>query len=307
VSAIDIVRRAHQTSLLGALDGEAPYQDLGGVNRAPYDLNAPGNIAEVKDVLRALGAKASSEGADETRYQAIRDDAGGLPTWDPASADELVLTLGRYRDVQWLSATGIEEPWWVQTPVGPQPTATGLEMLAGAAGYVLGQPMMPGYLAWRGGYLTPPSRVSGPSATDPVIPVSYYGPDFIYTPPGAPEPHASGIASVEAGLLADWSSAAAGTNAAERVALAASMVARRALREALIRAAIAVMPPREGSTSVEHVDEQACAKASGTWDAATGTCTVPGGTSKSSFWLWLIGMNVGMAGVYWLTRKRRVR
>jgi hypothetical protein len=290
---LKLIRAAHSASFLGI--GEHPYVDLGTDNKPPYALDAPGAIAEVKAVMRALAQKL---GVVETRWKSIRDDSDGIPTWDPASADELVLMLGRIRGIQWLSVAGIEEPWWVETPVGPSPTATGLELLAGASAYTLGgTPGMPAYLAWRGGWLAPPSRVSGPSASDVVVPASYYGP-FLYTPPNAPEPHASLIAGAEAALRADWAEAASTSDEQALAAIAGNMAIHRATRDAIIQAALQLIPPRQGATTVEHVDADACARAGGAYDAASGRCAVP-----SRSWLWLFAIPVGVGAVYYATRK----
>ena len=296
---LKLIRTAHSASILGI--GEAPYIELRGDDKPPYDMNAPGVIAEVKTVLRALGQKLTAGIVpQEQRWMSIRDDADGIATWDAATADSLVLALGRIRDVQWLSTTGIEEPWWVETPVGPSPTATGLEMLAAASSYYLGQAGMPAYLAWRGGYLAPPSRVSGPSATDRVIPASYYGP-FLYVPANLPEPYLSAVTVAEEALRADWRDAAAAGNEQARVLAAGNMLIHRLARDVIIAEAVGHIPPREGETSLEHIDLAACDKAGGTWDGTSGRCNV----SSKAAWLWLCAIPVGVGVVYFATRNRR--
>jgi hypothetical protein len=296
---LKLIRGAHSASLLGL--GEAPYIDLSGDDKPPYDLNAPGVLGEIKAVLRALGQKLTEgQSPREQRWMSIRDDDSGIPTWDEASADSFALMLGRIASVQWLSATGIEEPWSVETPVGPSPTATGLEMLAGASLYYLGSPGMPAYLAWRGGTLGPPSRVSGPSATDRVVPPSYFGP-FLYVPAGLPEPFATSLFAVEEALRADWRDAAAASDETARIMIAGNMLIHRLARDAIIGESVGHIPPREGQTEIAHVDEDACGRAGGSWDGAAGSCVV-----KSKYgWLWLAAIPVGVAGVYALTRKGR--
>ena len=293
-----IIRAAHSASFLGV--AEAPYVDLGAGDAPPYDMNAPGGIAEVKDVLVNLAQKLTTGVSPaDTRWQSIRDDADGIPTWDEATADELVLMLGRIRSLQWLATAGIEEPWWGVSPVGPIPTATGLEMLAGATSYFAG-PGMPRYLAWRSGTIAPPSRVSGPSADAPVIPPSYYGP-FLYVPAALPEPYASALATIEAALLVDWQEAASSSDETARSVAAGNMLIHRAARDAIISQALSLVPPREGVTTVAHVDAEACAKVGGTYDSE-GRCNV-----KSYSWLWLLSIPVGIGAVYVATRPSKVR
>jgi hypothetical protein len=295
-----LIRAAHSASFLGV--GEAPYVDLGAGDAPPYDMNAPGVIGEVKAVLVDLAQKLTAGVSPaDTRWQSIRDDQDGVPTWDEATADELVLMLGRIRNLQWLATAGIEEPWWSIAPVGPIPTATGLEMLAGATSYFAGPPM-PRYLAWRSGTIAPPSRVSGPSASAPVVPPSYYGP-FLYAPAGMPEPYASSLATIEAAMLADWGSAATASDETARSVIAGNMLIHRAARDAIISQALSLIPPREGVTTVAHVDAEACAKVGGTYDEASGRCNV----KSIASWLWLLSIPVGIGAVYYATRPSKAR
>jgi hypothetical protein len=130
-----------------------------------------------------------------------------------------------------------------------------------------------------------------------VVPPSYYGP-FLYVPAGMPEPYATALATIEAALSADWQEAASSSDETARSVIAGNMLIHRAARDAIISQALSVIPPREGETTIAHVDAEACAKAKGTYDAETGSCRV---TSIAS-WLWLLSIPVGIGAVYYATR-----
>jgi hypothetical protein len=142
--------------------------------------------------------------------------------------------------------------------------------------------------------------VSGPAADDPIVPASYYG-SFLYAPAGMPEPYASALATIETALRADWAEAASDTTEVARAVTAGNMLIHRSARDAIISQALSVIPPREGQTTVAHVDAEACAKAGGTYDDASGRCSV----TKKASWLWLLSIPVGIGAVYLATRKRR--
>ena len=275
---MDMVRRAQQTSLLGnyELPGReeqaAPYVQLGDTS-IPYDLDAPGVIAEIKAALVALGQRAAdrfqtSDPAIETRYKDILLDED-VPTWDAATADEFAIAIGRYRGWGWQ----VPGPYAVMTPGGPQPTATGLELIAGAVNELLGGfPRMVRYEQWRSGAFAPPSMVSGPKANAPVRRTSNFGTTFLYSPPDAPGDVLEQVAAADRMLSDAWAGAMQAGSEQERAVYASTMVLGRSVRDAWVREAIAQTPVREGTTEVEHVDQSACVNLGGQWDAATNEC-----------------------------------
>lgn len=177
------MQRAQQVSIMGVGSYEgagtverqyAPYIGAFGQAQKGYDLNQPGAVSEIKDVLVELARYFSDstnrpDPATETIWKHIDRSADFKDAWDGPTADELVLMVGRLRDL----GPTFGDPAYIQLkPVdfagqksdivgGPQPTVQGLELLAQAAQkYLKGEKQLHRYLAWRGGSLN--SWFSGP-------------------------------------------------------------------------------------------------------------------------------------------------
>ena len=135
-----------------------------------YDLNQPGRVKEIKDVLFELAKKKSdslqtiSEDLQtEDSWKHMRRTGKHADAWDGPTADAYVLAIGRYKD---MAGYLLEPPPFSQLLVefqggktgvigGPQPTIAGLEMLAQASRQVLGgTPQLSQYVEWRGGDLS---------------------------------------------------------------------------------------------------------------------------------------------------------
>ena len=286
--AVEFLQRVQAASLMGPyepLDREeqaAPYVGVGDTS-IPYDLGARGVIREVKHALKALGVLAAdrhrtSDPAIERRYEAIVTEEE-VRSWDAASADEFAIAIGRYRG--W----GLQVPWpWAaSSPGGPQPTATGLELLAGAVNERLGgHPRMVMYEQWRQGTFAPPSRVSGPDADAPIVPLNYFGVEHPLPPASVAPDIAEQIAASNLMLADAWTSAMTATTELERAELAATMQLGRSLRNTWVAQAQARAPEREGTTVVEPVAPEACVKLGGRWDAEQHRCMPPVQTAETS-------------------------
>jgi LPXTG-motif cell wall-anchored protein len=176
--------------LAGIAEREAsPYLSLGEEPRAamsqPFDLNAPGVPLEIKQALVALARvdadplTAQGDPIRETVWQELVLSGPYQDAWEGAAADEFVTAISRYAP-----ASGIPGPYVrlgggagkYGIVGGAQPTAAGLEVLAGAIQTKLGGvPSMQRYLAWRGGVFAPPSTISGPPAGAAVLPIQRSG------------------------------------------------------------------------------------------------------------------------------------
>lgn len=277
-SVMDWVSRMQQRSLLAGYERPvreeqaSPYIQLGDTS-IPYDLNQPGVVRELKLALRKLGelsadSHRTSDPAIETRWQDIVVDEE-VPSWDAATADEFAIAVGRYRGWGWQ----VPEPYARSTPGGPQPTASGLELIAGAVNELLGgHPRMVIYEQWREGTFEPPSVISGPPANAAVIDVSYFGPAYMATPAGTAQDIVMQINEAERMLTEAHAGAMVASNENERAHYAAMMLLARSIRDAWVRTAQAQAPIRTGETTVDPVAPDACAKLGGSYDPATGSC-----------------------------------
>lgn len=271
---MSLVARAQRTSLLGVHDiGEQdlPYESLG-EDKQPYDLGNVTAVKELKTALVTLGyywsdKLARPDPSTETRWSQIDLASEG---WEPAAADELAFAIGRLRGAGWQ----VKEPYAFETPVGPQPTPTGLELIAGAVNQLLGgSPRMAHYEAWRGGVMAPPSVISGPSATDPVTPNYFYGTAFKVAPANVEGGVAAGLQMVRTALTEAWKDAMApDKDESYRREVEKRIIDMRAERDKLVEIAIANAPPREGKTVVEHVAAEQCTGSGGVWNPSDGTC-----------------------------------
>jgi hypothetical protein len=219
------LERQQQTSLLGSNyeavgaveQAHSPYDGLGAAAKAPFDLNDPEAVAEIKRALVALAERDAdpfqgpSDLITETVWKEVDPTS---PAWDGQTADEFVAAISRYAP-----NTGVFGPYmqlggskYGEHGIvgGPQPTANGLEIIAGAVETKLnGTPRMSKYLAWRGGMFNPPSMVSKPPPGSVVIPTGdggrFWDPAS-YTPTwpdGDPEAVAS-AAAADAALIECW-------------------------------------------------------------------------------------------------------
>lgn len=277
---MDVISKAQAASLMGPYEPTTPeelltpYESLGDTSE-PYDLNEPAAVLELKEALYALGERAAdrhrtSDPAIERRWQ---DIVLGEPSWDGATADEFALAIGRYRGLGWQ----VPYPYAVSTPGGPQPTATGLELIAGAVNELLGgTPPMLSYERWRAGSFAPPSRISGPDPNDPIIPVSYFGPAFGVEPADTDPDIREQIAAAER-MVGDAHAGAmqAGTED-ERAKHAANMILGRALRDAWVAEARAQSEVTgEGRQLTLSEAEEACIDLGGRWDGDAKVCAPP--------------------------------
>ena len=151
----------------------SPYEIRSfGQSREPYDLMAPGAVAEIKRALIALNSYWSdpnfnpSDTQIEDTFKHIDVSPEFIDAWDGPTADTFALTVGRHKDrFPALMPPARQEPL-IQLPKfrdihgndvivgGPQPTVAGLEALAQAAHEVLKDTVqLDQYLAWRGGVL----------------------------------------------------------------------------------------------------------------------------------------------------------
>lgn len=205
------VEREQRVALMGVSNYEGPgaamrafHPYVGrpsalGDTAQPFDLNAPGVVREIKQALVALarlGADPLRNPTDpitETTWKRVSDelsDPYAADAWTGATADEYVTMLSRYPDLR----SALDGPFTqlggskfgkYGIVGGAQPTAHGLEVLAGAVRQQTGQSLMPLYEAWRGGVFPPPSSVSAPAGNATVMPVTKHGPfwnPFGYTP-----------------------------------------------------------------------------------------------------------------------------
>ena len=280
-SALDIIERAQAASLMGPYEPSpreehlTPYVSLGDM-ASPYDMRETEAVLEVKSALYALGQLAAdkfrtSDPSFETRWKEI---ILGEPSWDAATADEFCIAVGRYRGIGWQ----VPSPYAVTTPGGPQPTATGLELIAGAVNERLGgSPRMLSYERWRGGSFAPPSIISGPTAETPIIHADYFGTRFRTAPADTDPAVLERIVAADR-MITDAQRAAMFNEplASEEIRsrLAADMILGRSIRDAWIDEAWA-QSEVTGSTHELTVPEaeQACIDLGGSWDGSR--CTTP--------------------------------
>jgi hypothetical protein len=277
-SAMDWVQRMQSSSLLAGYERPvreeqaSPYVQLGNTS-VPYDMNQPGVVRELKRALATLGALAAdplrnADPAIETRWKDIVADEP-VPSWDAATADEFAIAVGRYRGWGWQ----VPEPYARSTPGGPQPTASGLELVAGAVNQLLGgHPRMAIYEQWREGTFEPPSVISGPPANAPVIDVSYLGPSYVAMPPSTAPDIGQQINEAERMLTEAHAAAMVAENETDRARHAATMLLARSIRKAWVAEAQAQAPTRTGETTVDPVAPDACARLGGSYDPTTGGC-----------------------------------
>lgn len=159
---------------------------LGQASSQPYDLNVPEHVIELKLALFELAKRDADsfrnpdDPIKERRYKDMILDGRYAASWDGATADEFVMAISRYQGDSSLSGPFMQiggSRFGAGIVGGPQPTAQGLEVIAGAVEQRLGgTPKMSNYLGWRGGAIPPPSSISGPDENAVVTPVRRHGP-----------------------------------------------------------------------------------------------------------------------------------
>jgi len=302
---LKLVKAAHATTLLGyerpaREEMLSPYLQLG-ADKVPYDLNYPAAMNELKMALFRLGLYHSGLGATEQRWATINRMDVDFPGWDAGAADEFAIAVGRYRGLGWQ----VSEPYATYTANGPAPTATGLELIAGACRSLLKDFVMSTYESWRGGQFNPPSVISGPKATDPVTAPQYFGYAYKYVPEGTRADLVQQIAQAEELLKTDWVMAMNSSDEPTLSVVAAALTAKRAERDRLVDIAISEAPARQGTTTVEHVDQEACSKANGVWNVQGSYCSLPPAKGAIPSWVWWVAVPAGAAAVYWYSSTRK--
>ena len=270
-----------------------------GEGEVPYDLNTPGAVKEIKDVLIALGKQQADPIANpsdpqiEKIYSFIDTSPGFEDAWDGATADALVLAIGRYKDLAgFMFSPGSFAQLQPQTDEfgnetivgGPQPTVSGLEVLAQAARKLLhDSPQLDHYVAWRGGSLTNPfssppkqnvvSSTKLGRAWDPhgwtvawrKGPVATANPDLV-----------GKLDLTEESLRTSWNAAQLETSEQARKARADALSSDRLARDAIVRQLNAgATEPTCSEQSVWSAKDGACmprCDPSTTYNPTTGQC-----------------------------------
>jgi len=293
-----------ETYTYGQIRHALPYSGLG-ADLAPYDLNAPGAVAEVKRSLRSLAEAESDpfkkcpiEVVTETTWKDLTDD----DVWDEAAAEEMLLAASRYRGMGWQ----VPPPYVQQGEPGggPQPSVNGLELIAGAANQRLGgSTKMKLYEAWRKAGCTfqatcfdPPSAVSRPASETAVTRTLVTGPRKV-APPTATDDYQAAIKAADDYQQALWMQAAEAPNETERLRLALFMKQAAQARDAVVDAAAAAAPVRTGTTTVDDANRK-CQDAGGKYDVATGICTGAKKKEPSQAGLY-IGVGLAAVALFW--------
>jgi hypothetical protein len=287
---LEWVAREQQVALMGDYEqpgqleaAYTPYRSdnghwaLGQPGETPYDLNVPEHVLELKTALYELAKRDTDPFRNpgnpilEERWKDMILDGRYASSWDGASADEFVLAISRY-----VPGSGITGPFMQIAGSkfgrgilgGPQPTAKGLEVIAGAVQQRLGGvPPMTSYLKWRGGTINPPSDWSGPGDEAVVLPITRMGPvwePYGYTPvadDGVPE-WVGYARQVDESLLSCWQAMAAMTGATEeqrRLALQDCVLTmRQAHHQAALKANANQPDPECPEGLVYHRDKGEC-------------------------------------------------
>ncbi len=280
------------------------YLSLAGFEK-PYDLNVPGAVLEIKKALSALAVSGSDPNLNpddpikETIWQRLTQD----DSWDSAVADEFVMAISRYKNLY--GDNQVQQGGSPPTNMvgGLQPTASGLECLAGAVTQKLGgYPQMTLYLKWRGGMFDPPSSLSGPASNAQVIPSVNRGAmasSLDYVPLSTnvlPEEKAL-VAVLDQQLDACWKMILNAENETERLTGQQCIEGVRLIRNTSVNTLNLTAQQRQGTTTVESGSQLGCQKAGGTYDPATGDCTgVSLGPSGQQLMLGGLGTAVVVVG-----------
>lgn len=265
---IEWVTREQQIALMGDYEqpgklehAYTPYSAdnghwaLGQPGTTPYNLNLPENVLELKTALYELAKRDSDPFRNpddpilETRWKDMILDGRYGSSWDGASADEFVMAISRYAP-----GSGLTGPYMQIAGSrfgkgilgGPQPTAKGLEVIAGAVHQRLGGlPPMTSYLKWRGDTaFAPPSDWSGPGDDAVVLPINRMGP--VWDPAGYTPVADDGVpdwvgyaAQIDESLISCWQQLAGLTVTEDQRRLALQdcvLTMRQAHHQAALRA-----------------------------------------------------------------------
>jgi hypothetical protein len=171
--------RAQQMRLMGygtdwpdiTITGPAgPSEPITGeLSLVDYDLSQPGRVYEVKQAIRMLAERGANkvfnpkDPIQETTWQRMALGQPYQDSWDWATADEFLALLSRYAlelDIDLNKAVQHVPGAPFAMVGGLQPTALGVELIAGALHRSNIDPatVMPEYMAWRGAsWWAPPS------------------------------------------------------------------------------------------------------------------------------------------------------
>lgn len=333
------IERAQRVSLLGEPDPHqgrellAPYQAFGQPPAPlPYDLKAAGVVSEIKRALVALAqmeadrSRSPNDPATERLWRDIDLSPSFADAWHPAAAQEYALAVSRYR-------TSAVPPPYLQFPAGstsgPQPTAAGLELLAGAVNTRLGgTPRMTIYEAWRG---VGPGGVAGAPdlgvysvawalaggtkrSVKPTQNVFGSGAQVVKLPSPMvldSYPLLRGqIHDARATQVRSWQAAAKADNEKERDFWATAMENHRRARDQLVDKAIALDTTQWKALPAEHrLAASSCQEAGGEWVTlpdGSGRCqAVARASAGPGFPVWAVGVAgaVAAAGYWWYTRR----
>ena len=232
-------------SIVARIKGTTKMEDFSGCD---LTIEAAPEVLEIKKALIALATRGSdptqsSDPIKEDAWKNIITLGDFTDAWDGPTADEFMLAMSRFKGY----IDGPHFQSFAPPPDGivggPQPLAKGLEALAGAVENVLnGTPVMTQYLAWRNGTLDPPSLLSGPSASDPVLfcrfreqPWNLLG----YTPiwDGAPDYMKAQATSVDEQLITAWGRMYAAEDEFMRSAVYSEVKLLRSMHDGIARAA----------------------------------------------------------------------
>ncbi len=235
----------------------SPYlSSYSGDPKSPYDLNRSGAILEIKKALVAIARQEDSFNPNRnTLWKQIRED----DYWSQEVADEFACMVGRYKGL----GIQVPGPYAMISPIGLQPTPTGLEILAGAVTSVVddweASSMMPLYMEWRDGYFDPPSMMSGPSSDDQCIATVNLDPSFKHLSPDSSTEFKTQVSLIESQLLDLWKKLAeGGLDDVQINDTIGKIQTLRAQRSEIIGQSLSTIPPRQGETIVngESSDSQ---------------------------------------------------
>lgn len=250
--APSFIQRAQDVSLMGSMNN---YEHAGTVERAyaPYDFGAvkesfdlgrPGVVSEIKRALISLAKDRADKisgkwpvPATEIAWQrmTVNDE------WDAATVDEFTIFLGRAFHEFPVTAFS-KGPFMRDSPVGPQPLAMGLELIAGSVNKDLGgQPAMPIYMTWRGGddiLRRPPNLLFAPDSNAPITPTKKFGAAFLQLPEITDAANAedlAAIAEIDEALRKQWKLLSVTPSEVVRGGLSGTLLSLHTSREFLVR------------------------------------------------------------------------
>jgi hypothetical protein len=278
---------------------------------APYDLNQPGRVQEIKRALRAIG---QSDNGPETLWRVLSDD----DLWDDAAQDEYVTFLSR-----WANKLPCFPGPLVFLTTAAHPTFTGLLLLDAAYRYATSNLISQGVSLVQGCSTGVPSSsmmaqleqylTGGPAGT-PAVVLNRPGIENVQVQASDNvTPHPIPPSDVDPALYTTWIDANGSvkqiwTSLSNAVTEEARMQALKAISDARTRrdgvaaSIIAKAPPRTGSTTVENVGT--CPDGQ-TWDQKTGRCITP--ILPASFDATQWGLVIAAAGLVWWAFKGKQR